>query len=128
MSFLQPFLVLLLSAMLQPLNLYISDNMQLVLRAAACLEIIGVMRLRGLAHRTTKDVIWASDVRKTYRANDDLALGNLLYSSGDYGIRKHLHCRERSEFPFTLVALRQLRGPQSVADCRLQTPTNTVDE
>ncbi|KAG0694198.1 cytochrome P450 [Suillus ampliporus] len=42
MSFLQPFLALLPSAMLQP-SLYISDNMQLVLRAAACLGVIGVI-------------------------------------------------------------------------------------
>ncbi|KAG0700994.1 cytochrome P450 [Suillus ampliporus] len=43
MSFLQPFLVLLPSAMLQPPDLSISDNMQLVLRAASCLGIIGVI-------------------------------------------------------------------------------------
>ncbi|KAG0696211.1 cytochrome P450 [Suillus ampliporus] len=41
MSSLQPFLALLPSAMLQPSDMYISDNMQLVLRAAACLVIIG---------------------------------------------------------------------------------------
>ncbi|KAG0700991.1 cytochrome P450 [Suillus ampliporus] len=43
MSSSQPFLALLPSALLQPPNMSISDNMQLVLRAAACLGIIGVI-------------------------------------------------------------------------------------
>ncbi|KAG1750426.1 cytochrome P450 [Suillus paluster] len=43
MSSLQAFLALLPSAMLHPPNLSISDNMQLVLSAAACLGAVGVI-------------------------------------------------------------------------------------
>ncbi|KAG0695266.1 cytochrome P450 [Suillus ampliporus] len=43
MGSLQPFFAFLPSAVLQPQNLYISDNTQLVLSAAACLGIVGLI-------------------------------------------------------------------------------------
>ncbi|KAG0694279.1 hypothetical protein DFH29DRAFT_1006472 [Suillus ampliporus] len=46
MSFLQPFLAFLSSAVLQPQNLSISEN---ILRAAACLGIVGLIARTYLA-------------------------------------------------------------------------------
>ncbi|KAG0692632.1 cytochrome P450 [Suillus ampliporus] len=43
MSYLQPFLAFLPLAILQPQNLYISENTQLILSAAACLGIVGLI-------------------------------------------------------------------------------------
>ncbi|KAG0694286.1 cytochrome P450 [Suillus ampliporus] len=49
MSSLQPFLALLSSAILQPQSLSISENTQLILRAAACLGIVGLIARSYLA-------------------------------------------------------------------------------
>ncbi|KAG0694288.1 cytochrome P450 [Suillus ampliporus] len=49
MGSLQPFLAFLSSAILQPQNFCISDNTQLVLRAAACLGIVGLIARSYLA-------------------------------------------------------------------------------
>ncbi|KAG0692614.1 cytochrome P450 [Suillus ampliporus] len=49
MSYLQHFLAFLSSAILQPQNLCISENTQLIIRAAACLGIVGLIARTYLA-------------------------------------------------------------------------------